>query len=470
MSQSDAAEPPSSLRVGVVILAAGQGARMRSHVPKVLHPVAGRPMVEHVLDVARRLHPAATVVVISPNTPRVRQALAQAAVVEQAEQLGTGHAVLQARKALDGRAEQVLVLYGDTPLVRLETAQRLLRQLEHATVAILTADLADPCGYGRVVRDGRDGAVSRVVEEAEANPEILQLNEINSGLMAFRADWLWQRLPELEARSNSEYYLTDLVELALREGRDVSALKTDQSTEALGINSQAQLADANRVAWDRATERLMQAGVTVLDRATTYVEQDVEVGVGSVIHPNTHLQGATRIGSDCQVGPNTIVVSSVIGDGCRVWSSVVEHSEIEANVHIGPFSHVRPGCYVEREAQLGNSTETKASRIGRGTQMHHFCYIGDAEVGEHVNVGAGTVTCNFDGRDKHRTVIGDNAFIGSDSMLVAPVRIGARARTGAGSVVTRDVPDDATVAGVPARTLSSSRASSGEPANSEEGD
>lgn len=450
MSNSEAEEPPSK-RLAVVVLAAGQGTRMCSSLPKVLHPVAGRPMVEHVLGLARSLAASETVVVVPPNSPELRASLGNTHIVEQPEPLGTAHAVLQAREALAGRADQVLVLYADTPLIRPETARRLIEKLDGAALALLTVELDDPSGYGRIVCHGPEGRLARIVEEDEASPAERQIHEINSGLMALEARWLWEELPGLPLHRKGEYYLTDLVEVANKQGRPAVAVRADQPAEALGINSQSELAQANRLAWDRVTQGLMALGVGVLDPATTYVDIGVQVGAGTVIHPNTHLQGASRIGRNCQIGPNSIVVDSVVGDGSRVWSSVVEGSELEENVEIGPYSHLRPGCYLEREVTMGNFAEAKASRIGRGTQLHHSCYVGDAILGERVNVGAGTITCNFDGLDKHRTVVGDDAFLGSDSMLVAPVRIGARARTGAGSVVTRDVPDDATVVGVPAR-------------------
>jgi bifunctional UDP-N-acetylglucosamine pyrophosphorylase / glucosamine-1-phosphate N-acetyltransferase len=425
---------------------------MRSLTPKVLHPVAGRPMLEHVLDLAGQLDSAATVVVVAPDQPAVRRVCAAVEVAEQREQRGTGHAVLQARELLRRRCETVLVLYGDTPLFRLESARALVGATARASVAILTAELDDPSGYGRIVRD-RAGRVLMITEEAEADAATLALREVNSGLLAFEAEWLWERLPLLPVRSKGELYLTDLVEQALREGRPVAAVKTDDPREIMGINSQGQLAQANRRAWDQTTERLMANGVTVLDPATTYIEDTVEVAAGATILPNTHLQGATRIGAGCRIGPNSIVIDSVIGPDSRVWASVVEGSELEGEVEMGPFAHLRPGCLVERGVKLGNFSEAKASRIGRDTQVHHFSYLGDSDVGAGVNIGAGTITCNYDGELKHRTVIEDGAFVGSDSMLIAPVRIGARAVTGAGSVVTRDVAADSMVVGVPARRV-----------------
>lgn len=452
MKQSDSSEPPRT-RVAVVVLAAGQGTRMRSPRPKVLHTVAGRPMVLHALALARALEANPIAAVVGPAMSELRTALGEVPAVEQSERLGTGHAVLQARELLAGRSDRVLVLYGDTPLLRPETLRQLLAELDSATMAVLTAELPDPSGYGRIVRTA-DGSLRAIVEEREADPDVLRFREINSGVMAFRADWLWERVGALSRRSTGEYYLTDLAARALADGQRVGAVKTDDPTEALGVNSQAELAQANGIAWRRAVERLMQNGVTILDPAATYVEPDVEVGPGTVLYPGTHLQSRrrpTRIGRDCEIGPNTIILDSRVGDRSRVFCSVVEGSIVEADVQMGPFSHLRPGCHVGSGVELGNYAEAKNARLGRDTRMHHFSYVGDATVGERVNIGAGSITCNFDGQAKHRTVIGDDAFIGSDSMLVAPVEIGPGARTGAGSVVTRDVPAGETVLGVPAR-------------------
>ena len=410
-------------------------------------------MLRQVLSVAERLRAVDTVVVLPPGQDDVRAAVTGARIVEQAQPLGTGHAVQQARELLLGRSDRVLVLYGDTPLVRPETADKLVKLLGDAVLALLSVELDDPKGYGRVRRDEASGRITRVVEEADAELSDLAIREVNSGLMAFRADWLWQQLPTLPERANGEFYLTDLVERALAEGLPVASLRSADPSEVLGVNTQRQLAEANRLAWLRQAERLMDAGVTVLDPRTTYVEADVEVASGSVVHPNTHLRGRTSIGAGCQIGPDSTVVDSQVGDRCTIWASVVEGSQLEEEVRLGPFSHVRPGCYLERRVHLGNFAEIKATRVGAGTQMHHFSYLGDAEVGARVNIGAGSITCNYDGEHKHRTIIGDDTFVGSDSMLIAPVELGPGARTGAGSVVTRDVPPGATVVGVPARQL-----------------
>jgi bifunctional UDP-N-acetylglucosamine pyrophosphorylase/glucosamine-1-phosphate N-acetyltransferase len=424
---------------------------MRSSLPKVLHPVAGQPMVQHVLSVAREIGATRTVTVISPGADSLRASILDAECVVQSEQLGTGHAVLQARELLAGHSERVLVLYGDTPLVRPETARKLLELLDDAAIALLSAELDDPNGYGRVVRDGATGEVLRIVEDADAGPKTRAVREVNSGLMAFEAAWLWERLPRVGKAPGGEYYLTSLVELALAEGLRVAALRADDPNEILGIHTQAQLAMANQVCWSRVRLQLMEQGVTILDPASAYIDASVVVCPGTTIYPNTYLQGATRIGAGCGIGPGSLIVDSVVGDRSRVWMSVVEGSTLEADVQMGPFAHLRPGCYVESGVVLGNYSEAKNSRIGRDTQVHHFSYLGDSALGARVNVGAGTITCNYDGNAKHRTEIGDDAFIGSDTMLVAPITIGSRARTGAGSVVTKDVPDDATVVGVPAR-------------------
>jgi bifunctional UDP-N-acetylglucosamine pyrophosphorylase/glucosamine-1-phosphate N-acetyltransferase len=337
--------------------------------------------------------------------------------------------------------------------VRAEAIRTLLSALDKSVLALQTVVLEDPASYGRIVRSTDGGEVLAIVEERLADAPTRAIREIWSGQLAVDAAWLWEQLPRLPLRPNGEYYLTDLVERAREQGLPVAAVAAERPEEVMGINTQSDLAIANRVAWDRSAARLMARGVTILDPATTYIEPDVEVKAGTVIHPNCHLQGMTRIGADCQIGPNSTIIASTIGDGCRIWASVVENSVLESSVEIGPYSHVRPDSVLESGVRLGNFAETKASRIGRGTQMHHFSYVGDATLGQEVNVGAGTITCNFDGHDKHQTRVGDNVFLGSDSLLIAPVTVGDRARTGAGAVVTRDIANDVTVVGVPAKPL-----------------
>lgn len=441
------------MSLSVVILAAGQGTRMRSALPKVLHPLAGRPMVFYSVEAARALSDLAPLLVVGRGAEQVRQVVGDAvAYVIQAEQLGTGHAVLQVRQVLEGRATEVLVFYADMPLLTAGTLQRVVdaRREGGAAVSILTVMAQDPRGFGRVVRDER-GNVQRIVEETEATQDELALGELNAGVYAFDAAWLWAHLPDLPVRRAGEYYLTDLVGMAADEGQPVASVVTDDAAELLGINTRVHLAEAEAVLRQRINRRWMEAGVTMPDPQAVYVEAEVTIGQDTVIWPDTHLRGRTLIGARCQIGPGTIVRDSTIGDGCRVVASVVEEAVMEEGSDVGPFSHLRSGAHLRAGAHVGNFCEVKNATLGPGAKMGHFSYLGDAEVGAEANIGAGTITCNFDGERKHHTDIGDGAFIGSDTMLVAPVRVGKGARTGAGSVVTRDVPDGALAYGVPAR-------------------
>lgn len=442
------------MRLATVILAAGKGTRMKSHRPKVLHPVWDRPMVLYALETASRLSPEPPVLVVGCGADQVRQVVGdRARFVEQAEQLGTGHAVLQARPLLAGHAEAVVVTYADMPLLRTETLQRLVQTYvdSRATVSMLTVVMEDPHGFGRVVRDGA-GHVMAVVEEVDATPEERAIRELNVGVYCFNADWLWEHLPALKpSRVKGEYYLTDLIGMAVAEGAPVEAIRVEDPDEVLGINNRVHLAEANRVIQQRINERWMLAGVTLIDPATAYIGSGVRLGQDTVIHPQVTLWGDTVIGEECEIGPNTYVLSSHLGNRCRVFCSVLEEAVLEDDVDVGPFAHLRRGAHLARGVHMGNFGEVKNSYLGPGTKMGHFAYVGDAQVGANVNISAGTITCNYDGQRKHRTVIEDGAFIGSDTMLVAPVTVGQGARTGAGSVVTHDVPPDTLVYGVPAR-------------------
>jgi bifunctional UDP-N-acetylglucosamine pyrophosphorylase/glucosamine-1-phosphate N-acetyltransferase len=427
---------------------------MRSELPKVLHPLAGRPMVLQVSDTVRELTDVPPVIVVGYGADEVRNSVGEGATfVLQEEQLGTGHAVLQAREALHGQTDQVLVTYGDMPLLQAETLRSLVEgQLASgAAVVMLSLIDQDSRGFGRVVREG-SGAVVAVVEEAVATPEQLTIDELNAGVYCFDAEWLWQSVERIPlSLPKGEYYLTDLVGMAVEQGLRVEAVRARDGTEVLGINTRAHLAEAEAALRERINRGWMVSGVTMVDPDATYVDATVTIGRDTVILPGTHLRGQTSIGEGCSIGPNSLIEDSSVGDGCRVTMSVVEGAVMEQGSDVGPFGHLRRGAHLAPGAHVGNFGEVKNSTLGPGAKMGHYSYLGDAEVGAEANIGAGTITCNYDGRKKHRTTIGAGAFIGSGTMLVAPVSIGKGATVGAGSVVTRDVPDGALAYGAPAR-------------------
>jgi bifunctional UDP-N-acetylglucosamine pyrophosphorylase/glucosamine-1-phosphate N-acetyltransferase len=443
------------MSLAVVILAAGKSERFVSRLPKILHTLGERPMLAHILDLATRLADTPPVLVVAPDTAEAIRAWAgeRARYVVQQEPLGTGHAVLQARSLLEGQAEHVLVLYADTPLVQEATLRHLFEQhvLSRATATILTVDCGVSCGLGRIVRDAY-GRVHAIVEEIEATPDIAALREMHSGIGIFAGKTLWRFLEQLEpSPQKGEYYLTDVIGLAVGAHQTVETLVVEDPTEAIGVNTRVDLALAEAALRQRINERWMLAGVTLTDPASTYIGPDVTIGPDTVIQPNTHLRGKTVIGEACAIGPNSLIEGCTIGNRCTVLASVLEYAVMEDDSDIGPFSHLRKGARVCSGAHVGNFGEMKNSTLGPNAKMGHFSYLGDAQVGEDVNIGAGTITCNFDGERKHATVIDEGAFIGSNSLLVAPLHIGAGAKTGAGSVVTHDIPPRTVAYGVPAR-------------------
>ncbi len=443
------------MKITSVILAAGKGTRMRSSLPKVLHPILGQPMLWYAIETSRAVTQATPVVVVGYDAEQVREVVGDdVRYVLQEEQLGTGHAVQRADSVLRGKADYILVTYGDMPLVSEDTLKSLVnaQQAHDGPISVLTAVADDPRGFGRIVRDA-DGDVLAIVEEALATPEQLAIRELNTGVFCFTADWLWDALDRIELSPKGEYYLTDLVEIAISEGRSVQAIQVEDPSEMIGINTRVHLAEATAMMQQRINQKWMLDGVTIQDPQTVYIEPGVTIGRDTVLAPNTHLRGETHIGEACIVGPNTIIQDSQMGNRCEVLNSVVEGAVIEDDVDIGPFGHLRKGAHLASGVHMGNFGEVKNSYLGPGTKMGHFSYLGDATIGSDVNIGAGTITCNYDGVQKHPTEIGDEVFIGSDTMLVAPLKLGHGARTGAGAVVTKDVKDKTLVVGMPARAI-----------------
>ena len=432
------------MKLGVVILAAGLGKRMRSALPKVLHPLAGKPLLAHVLDAAGSLGAERRVVVFGHGGEQVQAALSgcDCRWAEQTEQRGTGHAVMQAMPSM-AEMDRVLVLYGDVPLIEAETLQRLIAVSADTSLGLLTADLPDPTGYGRILRDA-DGRVTRIVEEKDATPAERAITEINTGfLVADRArldGWL-ARIGNDNAQS--EYYLTDVTALAAGEGVVIATAQPDCIAEVTGVNDRVQLAELERIYQRHAAERLMRGGVTLADparfdlRGVLHAEPDVSLDI------NVIIEGEVRLASGVRVGPNCLLKDCVIGPDTEILANcVIDSAKVGANAHVGPFARLRPEASLASNTHVGNFVEIKKTSLGQGSKVNHLTYLGDAEIGAGVNVGAGTITCNYDGVNKSKTRIGDGAFIGSNTALVAPVNIGAGATIGAGSVIARDAPPE----------------------------
>ncbi len=445
------------MTIASVILAAGLGKRMRSNLPKTLHPLLGKPIVFHALDAVLPYVDLAPVLVTGFGGEQVREELARAygsavTFALQAEQLGTGHAVRSAEDQLRGKADMLLVTFGDMPMLRPETIERLIQNhRETGSTLTITSVIGDlPRGFGRVVRSS-DGSVQAIVEEAVATPEQLKIREYNISAYCFDAEWMWQNLEKLKPSPKGEFYITDLVAEAKAQACRVEAVVLEDPAEGLGINNRVDLADCERALRKRINQQWMLAGVSFLDPDTTTVEMDVTIGQDTVLYPNTHLRGRTSIGENCVIGPDTTLLHTSVGDNSVIQYSTAEKATVGSHVTMGPFCHLRSGAVLMDHVHLGNFGEVKDSTLGEHTKMGHFSYIGNALIGKDVNIGAGTITCNFDGKAKHLTEIGDETFIGSDTMLVAPLKIGKRAKTAAGAVVTHDVPDETLVVGVPAR-------------------
>lgn len=446
------------MSLACVVLAAGQGTRMKSDRPKVLHPLAGKPMIYYPLQAVAPLRPEPVVVVVGHGGEQVRRALADSdgyLYVEQREQKGTGHAVLQARPLLKDKAQTVLVLYGADPLFSAETLRRLVEthRREGAAMTLTTALFPEAPPYGRVLRD-EGGRIVGLVEDPDATPDQRMTPEMVCGALCFDGTWLWRALARVEPSPvKGEIYLTALVNVAAAEGARVASMALEDWREGLGINDRLELAEAQQVVWQRIRERHLLGGVTLLDPASVYIDQGVTIGPDTTLHPNTYLEGDSHIGPGCRLGPGTRMRDSRVGRECEIEGSWLEEAVVGDHVHIGPFTHVRPGSRIGNHCHLGNSAEVKNSTLGEHVHVHHFSYLGDATVGSHVNIGAGTITANYDGVHKLPTIIEEGAFIGVDTMLVAPVRVGRNAKTGAGAVVTKDVPDGCLAVGAPARVI-----------------
>ena len=438
-----------------VILAAGLGTRMKSDIPKVLHTLGGKVLIAWTIESCRAATGDDPYVVIGPEADDVRSEAGEGVrFVEQVERLGTGHAVLQAKGQLEGKSELVLVVNADLPLVQADTLTRLIdvQKRNDGPLTLLTAFSSESRGFGRILR-GEDGGITGILEEAHASPEQLAIQELNVGAYCVEAAWLWKKLPLLPLSPKGEYYLTDLVGLAVDGGERVTDARVNDLDEIIGINTRIHLAEAEQAVRSRINRKWMLAGVTIQDPDTTYIGGNVQLGRDTLLLPNTHLTGETVVGSSCRLGPNAMLHDTRVGDRCQIQVSVLEGATLEDDVDVGPFTHLRTGTRLGKGVHIGNFGEVKNSTLAAGVKMGHFSYIGDATIGENVNIGAGTITCNYDGERKHPTEILADAFIGSDTMLVAPVRIGRGARTGAGSVVTRDVPDGTIAVGIPARVI-----------------
>lgn len=428
----------------ILVLAAGKGTRMRSDLPKVLHPIGGRPLVQHVVDTARQVGGDRIMVIVGHGAELVEQRMAASDVsfVLQAQQLGTGHAVLQALPQLRDEAT-VLILYGDVPLTRAETLQKLIAQVNDQQMGLLTVNLPDPTGYGRIVRDA-SGAVTAIVEHKDANDEQHRITEINTGIMAVKAKHLQQWLPQLNNNNaQGEYYLTDIIALARQSGVSIQVEQPEAIEEVEGINNRQQQAALERFYQKQKANELMVAGATLLDPGRFDCRGTIEVGRDVVIDINCVFEGEVVLGDGVTVEPNCVIINSRIGNNTHIKAnSHIEDTVIAGNCDVGPFARLRPGTQLAEGAKIGNFVETKKAVIGEGSKVNHLSYIGDTTIGKKANIGAGTITCNYDGVNKFKTEIGDNAFIGSNSALVAPVKVGKYATIGAGSIITKDVADE----------------------------
>ncbi len=441
-----------------IILAAGEGVRMKSQIPKVLHRLCGKELLRYPVALLGKVGADRIVVVVSPGNQRTVKGLLGNSVeyAVQSAKTGTAGAVESAASLIRGQAQHVVVMGGDSPLVAEDSVKKLVDShiKDARQMSILSGVVPDGHGLGRIDRgQGSQQSVIGIIEATDDSGRADEPVEVNSGVYCFQSDWLWENLNQVKPGDGPERYLTDLASIAAELGDGVAALSSNDPTEVLGINNRVELANLEDIQRKKIRERWMLEGVTITDPSSVMIDMDVSIGQDTVLLPNTMLVGSTSVGANCEIGPGSVLRDSTVGNDCRVTSSAMEHAVIEDGVDIGPFSHLRPGAYLESGVHIGNYVEVKESRFAAGAVMGHFGYIGDASIGAKVNVGAGTVTCNYDGKDKHRTVVEEGVFVGCDTMLVAPVTIGVNAVTGAGAVVTKDVPTARLAVGVPAKIV-----------------
>ncbi len=436
-----------------ILLAAGNSTRMRSKLPKPIHTICGKPMISYSVDTMRKAGIDNIVIVCGERSEKDLKGLFQDSVVyiKQIEALGTGHAVLQCAPEVEGRYPNIVVMVGDAPLIKSTTIQSLIdtHTSSKSTLTILTATETVGQDMGRIERDS-SGLIQKVIEPS-ADLNAAHIKEVNAGVYCFNAKWMWQALRKLSPAKNGEYYLTELVNMAVFDNKKIESFVSTNGAELIGVNDRVQLSFAEALIRQNIREYWMREGVTIIDPTSTFIDASVVMDIDITIHPNSSILGKTQIGQGTILGPGIIITDSIIGQNCKIISSAIESSTLESDIHVGPYSHIRPGTYIESQVHIGNFAEIKASRLAKGVKMGHFGFLGDATVGPNANLGAGMITCNYDGVAKHTTEIGENAFIGSDTMLVAPVKIGRNASTGAGSVVTKDVPAYRLAKGIPAR-------------------
>lgn len=427
----------------VIIMAAGKGKRMKSNLPKVLHNLAGKPILNYVLETVNQLEVKRKILIVGYKSNKIRELIGdKIESVEQKEQLGTAHAVLITKKLLSGFKGDVLILSGDVPFLTIKTLKKLLKyhQDNNFCCTLLSAVLKKPKGYGRIIRD-KKGEIKGIIEEADLSADRKKINEINSGIYCFNKEKLFQVLEKITTdNKQGEYYLTDTVKILLNEGLTIGNIIIKDYSEILGINNRLDLADASKKVNQKTLQDLMVQGVTIVDTNSTFIEQGVKIGQDSIIYPFTIIEKNTKIGKNCIIGPNSHLIDSRIEKGVKVWASTIEDSNIEEEAKIGPYAHLRPGTVVKKGAKIGNFVEVKKSTIGEGSKASHLTYLGDTIIGKRVNIGAGTITCNYDGEKKNKTIIEDGVFIGSNNTLVAPVKLWKDSYTGAGSTITEDVP------------------------------